>query len=90
MAGYAAPYQPPREPEPELHVEAEQPPREPEPELHVEAELPGELVGIDCFHVGRLAGTKGSVWQLSALDVASSFSLDRARQLPAGVAGEGG
>ena len=39
VAGYAAPYQPPREPEPERHVEAER---------------PGELVGIDCFFVGRL------------------------------------
>jgi Integrase core domain/Homeodomain-like domain len=37
-------------------------------------ERPGELVGIDCFFVGRLQGTKGSVWQLSALDIASSFA----------------
>jgi transposase InsO family protein len=59
VAGYAAPVEPPREPEPERHVEAER---------------PGELVGIDCFYVGRLTGTKGSVWQLSALDVASSYS----------------
>jgi len=29
---------------------------------------------MDCFFVGRLAGTKGSVWQLSAIDVASSFA----------------
>jgi hypothetical protein len=34
----------------------------------------GELVGIDCFFVGRLSGTKGSVWQLTAIDVASSFA----------------
>jgi transposase InsO family protein len=59
VAGYAAPYEPPREREPERHVEAER---------------PGELVGVDCFFVGRLAGTKGSVWQLSAIDVASSFA----------------
>jgi transposase InsO family protein len=59
VAGYAAPYQPPRQPEPERHVEADR---------------PGELVGIDCFFVGRLSGTKGSVWQLSAIDVASSFA----------------
>jgi len=58
VAGYAAPYEPPREPGPERHVEAER---------------PGELVGFDCFFVGRLAGTKGSVWQLSALDIASSY-----------------
>jgi len=59
VAGYAAPYEPPRQPEPERHVEAER---------------PGELVGIDCFFVGRLQGTKGSVWQLTAIDVASSFA----------------
>src|SRR5262249_6121225 len=59
VAGHAAPYQPPREPEPERHVEAER---------------PGGLVGIDCFFVGRLSGTKGSVWQLTAIDVASSFA----------------
>lgn len=59
VAGYAAPYQPPREPEPERHLEAER---------------PGELVGMDCFFVGRLQGTKGSVWQLTAIDVCSSFA----------------
>jgi transposase InsO family protein len=59
VAGHAAPYEPPREVEPERHVEADR---------------PGELVGIDCFFVGRLAGTKGSVWQLTAIDVASSYA----------------
>jgi transposase InsO family protein len=59
VAGYAAPYQPPREPQPERHVEAER---------------PGELIGIDCFFVGRLTGTKGAVWQLTAIDVASSYA----------------
>ena len=59
VAGYAAPYEPPREPEPERHVEADR---------------PGELVGIDCFYVGRLAGTKGAVWQLTAIDISSSFA----------------
>ena len=59
VAGYAAPYEPPREPSPERHIEAER---------------PGELVGIDCFFVGRLQGTKGAVWQLTAIDVASSFA----------------
>ncbi|HET8814490.1 MAG TPA: helix-turn-helix domain-containing protein [Solirubrobacterales bacterium] len=59
VAGYAAPYQPPREPEPERHIEVER---------------PGELVGIDCFFVGRLQGTKGAVWQLTAIDVASSYA----------------
>ncbi len=51
-----------------------EPPRQPEPEPHVEVERPGELVGMDCFYVGRLSGTKGSVWQLTAIDVPSSFA----------------
>ncbi len=59
VAGYRAPYEPPREPAPERHVEASR---------------PGELVGFDCFFVGRLHGTKGTVWQLTAIDVASSFA----------------
>src|SRR6266508_3486697 len=59
VAGYAAPYQPPRQREPERHVEASR---------------PGELVGIDCFYVGRLQGTKGAVWQLTAIDVCSGFA----------------
>ena len=69
VAGYAAPYQPPREPAPERHVEAQR---------------PGELVGIDCFFVGRLSGTKGSVWQLSAIDVASSFAWAELVSCPRG------
>lgn len=59
VAGYAAPYEPPREPERERHVEADR---------------PGELVGMDCFYVGRLTGTKGAVWQLTAIDIASSYA----------------
>ena len=69
VAGYAAPYQPPREPQPERHLEAER---------------PGELVGIDCFFVGRLSGTKGSVWQLSAIDVASSYAWAELVSCPRG------
>jgi transposase InsO family protein len=42
-------------------------------ELHIEAEEPGEKVQMDCFYVGRLSGTKGTVWQYTASDVASSF-----------------
>lgn len=42
IAGYRAPYEPPREP-------------------HIATERPGEVVGIDCFFVGRLADTKGAV-----------------------------
>jgi transposase InsO family protein len=60
VAGYAARYE--RRPEP------------PKPERHVEATRPGELVGLDCFYVGRLSGTKGTVWQYTAIDVASGFA----------------
>lgn len=59
IAGYAAPYEPPREPAPERHIDVSK---------------PGELVGIDCFYVGRLKGTEGAIWQLSAIDVASSYA----------------
>ena len=58
VAGYAAPYEPPREPE----------------ERHMQADRPGELVGMDCFFVGRLRGTKHPVWQLTAIDVRSSYA----------------
>jgi transposase InsO family protein len=59
VAGYRAPFAPPRDPEPEPHVESEH---------------PGELVGIDCFFVGRLHGAKGPVWQITAIDTHSSFA----------------
>jgi transposase InsO family protein len=58
VAGYAAP------PGPERPIEAER---------HVEVDHPGELVGLDCFHVGRLSGSAGRVWQYTAIDLASSF-----------------
>jgi transposase InsO family protein len=51
-----------------------QPPREPQPEPHVATTMPGELVGIDCFYVGRLRGTAGPVWQITAIDTYSSFA----------------
>jgi transposase InsO family protein len=59
VAGYRAPHEPPREPEPELRVDSSR---------------PGELVGIDCFYVGRLHGTAGTVWQITAIDTYSSFA----------------
>lgn len=59
IAGYAAPYEPPRDPGPEQHIDVQR---------------PGELVGIDCFYVGRLKGTDGAIWQLTAIDIASSFA----------------
>ena len=59
IAGYAAPYEPPRDPVPEQHIYVQQ---------------PGELVGIDCFYVGRLRKTEGAIWQLTAIDIASSYA----------------
>lgn len=59
IAGYAAPYEPPRDPAPEQHIDVSR---------------PGELVGIDCFYVGRLKGTEGAIWQLTAIDIASSYA----------------
>ena len=58
VAGYASP------PGPERPVEIER---------HVAVDHPGELVGFDCFHVGRLSGTTGRVWQYTAIDLASSY-----------------
>ena len=59
VAGYRAPYEPPREPPPEPHIDS----------TH-----PGELVGIDCFFVGRLRDSQGPVWQITAIDTYSSFA----------------
>lgn len=44
IAGYAAPYEPPRDPGPERHVDVSR---------------PGELVGIDCFLRRPVAGYRG-------------------------------
>jgi transposase InsO family protein len=44
------------------------------PERHIDATEPGEKVQLDCFFVGRLSGTKGTVWQYSAIDVASAYA----------------
>jgi len=60
VAGYAAP------PEPEGRVS--------EPERHIAVTDPGELVGFDCFHIGRLSGTRGKVWQYTAIDLATSYT----------------
>jgi transposase InsO family protein len=43
-------------------------------ELHIDASQPGEKVQMDCFYVGRLSGTKGTVWQYTAADVASGYA----------------
>ena len=46
----------------------------------LDAKLPGDLVQMDCFHIGALKETRlgtakkpGVVWQYTAIDVASSF-----------------
>ena len=51
----------------------ERKPQIPPPERHIEAEEPGEKLQMDCFFVGRLSGSKGTVWQYTAADVASGF-----------------
>jgi transposase InsO family protein len=57
-AGYAAP------PEPQRPAPV---PR------HIAVARPGELVQMDCFFVGRLSGTKGAVWQYTAIDAYSAY-----------------
>jgi transposase InsO family protein len=69
VAGYAAPPEPQRPPAPERHISVTQ---------------PGELVGIDCFFVGRLRGTKGAVWQVTAIDVYSSYAWSDLATCPTG------
>jgi transposase InsO family protein len=49
-------------------------PAPPPPERHINASEPGEKVQLDCFYVGRLSGTKGTVWQYTAIDVASAYT----------------
>jgi transposase InsO family protein len=44
------------------------------PRADIDVDRPGELVGIDCFYVGRLRGTEGAIWQLTAIDICSSFA----------------
>jgi transposase InsO family protein len=48
--------------------------RWPPPERHLAVDHPGELVQLDCFCIGRLQGTKGTVWQYTAVDVASAYT----------------
>ena len=60
VAGYAAP------PEPQRPA--------PAPERHLDVDHPGQLVQLDGFCIGRLAGTKGTVWQYTAIDVARAYT----------------
>ena len=50
------------------------PPSTPVLEAHIEVARCGELVGFDGFFVGRLAGTRDPVWQLTAIDCYSSYA----------------
>lgn len=68
VAGYAAPPEPQRPP--------------PQPERHLDVDHPGQLVQMDCFCIGRLRGTKGTVWQYTAIDVASSYVWAELRVTP--------
>lgn len=69
VAGYAAPYQPPRQPPPERHIHTDR---------------PGQLVGIDCFFVGRLRGSKHPIWQITAIDCHSSYAWAHLINCPTG------
>ena len=70
VAGYRAPFEPPREIASEPHIDSGR---------------PGELVGLDCFFVGRLHGAKGPVWQITAIDTYSSFETVRPSVCGVGV-----
>jgi len=60
VAGYASP--PETEPPPQL------------PGQYLDVHAPGDLVQLNCFHIGRLTGTKGKVWQFTAIDAYSSYT----------------
>lgn len=68
VAGVMAPPEPPRP--------------APPPERHLQVDHPGELVQMDCFYIGRLSGTKGTVWQYSATDVFSAYTWAELRVTP--------
>jgi hypothetical protein len=74
VAGYAAPPEPARP--------------APPPQRHLNVDHPGQLVQLDCFCIGRLSGTKGTVWQYTAIDVASAYAwatLQVTRRNPSAV-----
>jgi transposase InsO family protein len=62
VAGYAA------------TTELARPDAQPQPERHLKVDHPGELVQFDCFCIGRLSGTTGTVWQYTATDVYSAYT----------------
>jgi transposase InsO family protein len=44
----------------------------PAPERHLDLDHPGQLVQLDCCSIGRRSGTKGTLWQDTAIAVASA------------------
>lgn len=69
IAGHAAPPEPQR-------------PDEAEPERHIDVDRPGQIIQLDCFYVGRLAGTKGVTWQYTATDVYSAYTWAELHNTP--------
>jgi transposase InsO family protein len=55
------------------HDRYERRPELPPPARHIDAARPGQKVQLDCFYLGRLTGTRGTVWQYTAIDVCSAF-----------------
>ena len=53
--------------------------------VHIGSDVPGEELFFDTFYVGHLKGV-GKVWQLSAVDGASSFAIARVIAGPKGAA----
>jgi len=64
-----------------------EPPRDRVAEPHIDTSRPGELVGIDCFFVGHLRGSRGPVWQITAIDTYSSFAWADLVNCPDGAPG---
>lgn len=50
------------------------PPRPAAEDRHLDVERPAQLIQMDCFCIGRLTGTKGTVWQYTATDVVSAYT----------------
>ena len=69
IAGHQVPYTPPRA-------------QPPEPHIHVSR--CGQLVGFDAFFVGRLAGARDPIWQLTAIDCYSSYGWAELVSCPTG------
>jgi transposase InsO family protein len=57
---------------------------------HLDATVPGDLVQMDCLHIGsfketklgRTKHSKGQIWQYTAIDVASSYTWAEIHMTP--------